>query len=178
MILTLDHEALDYETGKSRNLILQSGLYKGRIESAKELVSSKGARGIKLEFIEDENNQRAIFHLYLVSAKGKPTKMRNRINAICFVCEVDTDFLLPKLMMTKELDFKRKVYVDVERRFYEPLHGKKLALEIKAKKYYPPNGKNPKMNYEIIDIFNYETMQTASQMRDNLPAVIIENKEQ
>ncbi len=172
MIFGVDLNEVEYSDGLPKNALKQSGVHKGTIQTAK-LIEEGESKIIELLFTTDEEQKEAKLYLHIIDKKGKETKAKYKLNAICFLCDIDKDILIPKLMMTKEYDKQRRKVVELERRFYEVLHGKKIRFEIGVVKSYK-NGV-PKLLYRLIGILHYESGQTATQYRDNLPAIEIKD---
>ncbi len=173
MIYLLNAEGVPSASKVPEGIITASGLYKGTIHLAKEVVSKTGAVGVRLYFEADEGGF-ATLTLYTKNAKGKLTKAHKTFLGIMAVLRLRR--VLPSLTKVVEFDYRRGKEVEVNRACFPELHGRKIIFEITATKFYK-QGKYPTYSYGLIGVFDYETGQTPTEIIENLPSLKILPKE-
>jgi hypothetical protein len=167
MIYVLNASEVPEMRKPPEHILTESGVCRGHIRLAREVVASTGAQGIRLYF-ETENGKVAVLSLYTKSKNGRLTKAYNLIQGIMIV--LGEKRLLPKTMKVKEYDAKRRVELEVVRTCFPALHGREIIFEIVVGKDYT-NKRYPMYMHNLVGVFHPETGQSPDEILNNLPSV-------
>lgn len=168
MIFTSKPDAVRVADGFMQNIITSSGIYKGKIKLAKYVVANNGTSGIRFLFENEEDGKTALFTLFTHKENGKTTKAFYLLNSIMIILDIRQ--LLPVTLTIEEFDKRRNKSVGVERPCYPVLHDKEIIIEIGARKTYVKD-RYPTINYSLLNVFDYNTQQSAEEIIKNIPAI-------
>lgn len=172
MVYTLDAEQKKKVQSIPVDVIYKSGIYTGQIWLARACTSTTGSTGIRL-FFKTKEGLKATITLYTHTRTGKKTKAYNLLQSLMIV--LGATRLLPTTVEVTERDYRRKKDVQVFRTCYLELQDKDVKLELSVEKYYKSK-KYPTMSYGLLETYDAETNQTATEIIENLPAISIQAK--
>jgi hypothetical protein len=144
--------------------IPKTGLYKGRITQAKEVMASSGTRGIKFTFECPQGT--AEMPVWTIDSNGNQVFGLNLVYALMTCLKVKAIKSVPKEV--DEYDFDLRQVVKKTAEVFPDLCGN-VAVIIQKEEFINRNGEI-RERFNIRHFLNYETLQTASEILEEREA--------